>query len=705
MSGLDLVRRALSMPPDVAARKAVRRVGRELRDWRDRRRERIHPTYRSGESFDGPLSQRLGRVDPAPVIAESDVIFELAERAMAHEFDLLGSGWTRVERKGPPSVNPANRAESERIAALLPKDYRPIDWHVDWKSGHRWPADVWAGSLDPTPGDGVDVKVPWELSRMQHLPVLAWAAALAEAREAPPAPRPAAMYRSEFRAQILDFIAHNPPHFGVNFVCAMDVAIRMAGWLLAWDLARALGTAGDDAFDGLLSRSVHEHARFVVNHLEWDERVRGNHYLADVSGLAIAAAYLPPTAERDRWLGFAAREWSAEVKHQFHPDGSNFEASTGYHRLGAEMALWPAAVLQASTPDRLDALLASDWPGYRPGPPSATLARRSDPTGGPSVLDPVLLERIDRMGRFTSALIDSDGEVDQIGDHDSGRFVKLWAAWSGPPGQRRENCLDHHHLPASCAAFFPNGPGGVEAGLLRGLLGEARAERAEVEDARPERYPGMGLSIHRVGPLTLVLRCGGVGQDGNGGHAHCDQLSLTAMLDGRWLLIDPGTGVYTPDPGLCNRMRSVHAHNTLALDGAEQGRWLPGRAGLFQMTDLARAEVLECSERRWAGRHRAWSEPHERTVEILEDRVVIRDRCAAPGVKTVRLHVHPDARVELEGQEAVLERGGATLRASFEAATLTIEEAPYSPAYGELGSCRVLSARLAGDAAECRLSW
>jgi hypothetical protein len=50
----------------------------------------------------------------------------------------------------------------------------PIDWHRDVKSGHRWPTKLYSdyGPQELMPGDGVDVKIPWELSRLQQLVTL-----------------------------------------------------------------------------------------------------------------------------------------------------------------------------------------------------------------------------------------------------------------------------------------------------------------------------------------------------------------------------------------------------------------------------------------------------------------------------------------------------------------------------------------------------
>ena len=75
-----------------------------------------------------------------------DDLRERADEICAHRFDLLGSGPTEL---GPE-----------------------IDWHTDFKTGRRWP--LRHSSLLPVAyGDGSDIKVPWELSRCQHLPLLA----------------------------------------------------------------------------------------------------------------------------------------------------------------------------------------------------------------------------------------------------------------------------------------------------------------------------------------------------------------------------------------------------------------------------------------------------------------------------------------------------------------------------------------------------
>ncbi len=492
-----------------AARVGRRVVSRALARSRDRR----GATY-AHNLAGGPLHRYLGR-PPLPLLrANEECFLALARLYTEHRFDLLGSGWVRVAHglacagleghRYPPGpavqadsgsawlrgrLNPANLPEAQRIWGLIDPGYVPIDWQLDFKSGFRWSEQTWSGDLRFGQQPGADIKVPWELSRMQHLPMLAWARFLTRGDPAGPGPvaaQPAALeaarldcpYAREFRNQVLDFIAANPPRFGVNWVCPMDVAIRVANWLVGWDLFHAAGARFDAAFEAVLTRSVWEHGRHLTRHLEWNDRFRGNHYLANLVGLLFAAAYLPCGPETECWLAFAAQELAAEVPLQFHPEGSNAEASTCYHRLSAEMVLYGTALLLSLPEEKRRALRAYDaraWEGVRP------LAPGPSPLVGPGgFADAVCLpeaycRRLAGMARFVRDITRPDGLVPQFGDNDSGRFLKLHPVcrrlrvaeakarfanlqgWTGLPDDDEywlEEHLDHHHLLAGLAALF-----------------------------------------------------------------------------------------------------------------------------------------------------------------------------------------------------------------------------------------------------------
>jgi len=288
-----------------------------------------------------------------------------AEQLLAHRFDLLGSG--------PSELGPQ------------------IDWQRDFKTGRRWP-DVHISRVPTVLGGGSDIKVPWELSRCQHLPLLCAAYRVSGDRR----------FLDEVGAQLTSFIEANPVEFGAPWSCTMDVAIRAANWTVALCMATAAGSRPawlEEALGSLLL-----HCRFIRSHLEWSE-VRGNHYLSDVVGLLVACAPFCAGAEGRSWAVWATRELEREMAHQVRGDGCDHEASIPYHRLVTE-----CFVCGTQAADTLC----------------------------PGILSDAYRKRLEQMLEFVSDYTRPDGLAPQIGDADDGRILPLGDYGADP--------RDHRHL-------------------------------------------------------------------------------------------------------------------------------------------------------------------------------------------------------------------------------------------------------------------
>lgn len=775
------IRRLASLPPRILLGRIVDRLRRECSARWVRYRDARRSTYASGNRHPwAGICSRIERIDTERIAAQADWIRAVSKLYLDHRFDLLGSGWVRVVHGMPcrgveghryssgeevhadpqgrwleTKVYRTNLAESKARWQLVDSDYTPIDWQLDFKSGYRWGESIWRGHIRFGHKPGVDIKVPWELARMQHLPQLALAHAAAAQGHA--GFQRAEVYWREFRNQVLDFTATNPPRFGVNWVCTMDVAIRAANWLLAYDLFRSAGVEFDEPFQRVFCRAIHEHGLHIVNNLEWNDTLRGNHYLSDVAGLVFVAAYLPRDGQTDAWLALAVRQLVDEVGIQFTPDGASFEASTAYHRLSAEMVAFATALILGLGAEKRAALLEYDHrlikksPRLQPAPlPTYPLPDGS----GESPFPAWYFERLERMAEFSVHVTKSDGRIHQVGDNDSGRFFKLQPAWermtvaeaklryqnlsvaapttqkdppTGAHGARMMRCktpggyddvpdsdvywsedhLDHRSLVAAINGLFGradlaefSGSDRIETALIgqlsggRGLgsyLAEGQlpdATRATVRGragwstlisrmesdpdmrrhdrqiglsgsdllagARCYCYANFGLFIIRSARLYLAVRCGPVGQLGNGGHAHNDQLSVELQVDGNDLIVDPGTYLYTADAGQRNSYRSVHAHCAPhCADGTEPGSL---DHGLFRLVDRADAECLLFEPYRFVGRHFGFSRPVYRVVELTSQAVRISD--------------YADRRLRLEPLPAI------------GLASLPVSPLPLSPGYG-----------------------
>jgi hypothetical protein len=93
--------------------------------------------------------------------------------------------------------------------------------------------------------------------------------------------------------------------------------------------------------------------------------------------------------------------------------------------------------------------------------------------------------------------------------------------------------------------------------------------------------------------LHAFLPCGAVGNSGLGSHSHNDLFSLIVWAGGVEWITDPGTGCYTKDPAMRNRLRATAAHATLQLGVREQNAFGDGVDALFRMDERARPRVHE----------------------------------------------------------------------------------------------------------------
>lgn len=639
----EYVLEAISLPPHIAAWKFIvyikKILSRQYTYFLDQNRSSYSDKH---ITFD--LYRYLSKLNILMSKKQIEVLCSIAELYLNHRFDLLGSGWVRVQhgmrchglekyrydmnspvtvdRKGnwlEGRINSANLSESKQIWSFISENYIPIDWHLDFKSGYRWLESAHHQKVKYAHQPGVDIKVPWELARMQNLPRLALAYAVTK-------DACSKTFVNEFHNQIMDFIASNPPRYGVNWHCTMDVAIRIVNWLVGFDILSACDVEFDAAFIKAFRRSVYEHGQHIIKNLEGSPTMRSNHYLADIVGLLFVAAYLPCTPKTDSWLAFAVQELIASVDHQFHPDGSNFEASTSYHRLSSEMVIYATALVLGLPASKRDALQTYNPKLHRSNPPLKLMPLPFYPIPGSRHQSPFpnwYIQRLEKMAEFILHITRPDGLMPQIGDNDSGRLLKLssiyqrlsvreakarylnlkdFKEFSEKDDYWNETHQDHRHLVSAINGLFKRsdfaifaGEGCIEWTIISQLARHIQLPTSSTQSSvkatsTPVRaYPDFGLYIYSDDNLYLSIRCGTNGQNGNGGHAHNDQLSFELNINGETLIGDPGTFVYTPLAAQRNLFRSTAWHSTVHIRESEQNRWKQNLPGLFALSNDAKA--------------------------------------------------------------------------------------------------------------------
>jgi uncharacterized heparinase superfamily protein len=534
-----------------------------------------------------------------------------------------------------------------------------IEWSRDFKSGYSWPP-VFYQDLEVTRlTDASDAKVPWELSRSHHLLTLARAAALFEEER----------YAQELERQLGSWLAANPTGYGINWANPMEVALRAVNWVWAVGTLEAWRPL-DATLRAELTRSLQTHGRHIAANLEGTPYLRSNHYLSDLLGLLVLGSVLERDPEAEEWRRFARSEFEEQIQSQVHDDGTGFEASLPYHGFALEILLIAAVV-----------------------------ASRTE-----SPMTSRFTQRLRQMLEASRLLRHPDGRFPQFGDSDSGRVLPV--SFARPP------TVDHLlWLGAALFMDFRPLPGDphAEVALTLGLPTWHRLLSLPPADSPTSAaFPAGGYYALRGRETYVVVRCGGVGQNGNGGHAHNDLLSFELSRQVP-IVVDSGTYVYTSYPDERNAFRGTAAHNTVVVAGEEINPLVPNE--LFRLRGSARPQLELWDERpdwvRMVASHDGYTRlrpptVHRRTflLERSSGRLAVRDELVGEGEQTAEtfLHLAPSTLVTRIGafEFHIENRGTVATLAYTGTSEVEVVNGWVSNQFGRRQRATVLVARAAG---------
>jgi hypothetical protein len=429
---------------------------------------------------------------------------------------------------------------------------KKINWQKDYIHNYDWIVD----SNDIEKRKKADIKFPWELSRFHGLLYLSLAFAITKKKN----------YFAAYTNNLESWIEQNEYPKGVNWKCAMEVAIRATNLLVSLELFNGFQKVNPD-FKERIAKLSALHAYFIKNNLEYNELVPSNHYLSDISGLLFISNYFKNAEYFKKTEIFALREIKKEIVKQVYDDGTNQEASTCYHRLVLELLFYPEKLVSGNEEN--------------------IFIEKGEKYFGKNYCI-----RVSKMFDSVLYLLKPNGEMPQIGDNDSGQFIKLYP----------RKVLDMRYLLSLGAVFYNNPEWKIKEFFLEEediaepliLFGEEGKKKwdsmswSSINDIGSHAFSDSGWYVMRNGMNYCVVSCGPNGQNDFGGHAHNDKLSFELFLDGKEIIVDPGTYVYTPEPEMRNLFRSTQYHNTVMIDGEEQNRFIDNE--LFVMRNDAKAK-------------------------------------------------------------------------------------------------------------------
>jgi hypothetical protein len=515
------------------------------------------------------------------------------------------------------------RGEWEVLGAVR-TDLRQPDWFYDPVTGRRAPAERYAFRINHrSEAQTGNVKQVWEISRFQHLTLLATAWYLSHEDK----------YARQVAGQLRSWMRENPFLSGVHWTSGIEIGIRLIS--LTW-IRRLLDewpeVAGHFEDNELTVRQIRWHQQYLSAF-----RSRGssanNHVVAEAAGQLVASCAFPWFAESDRWRRKAARLLEDELIRNTFPSGIGRELATDYHCFVAELALLAAVEAEAAACP----LGAAVW------------------------------QRLCAMADSGAALLDERLRPPRQGDSDEGRALLL-----DPPTPNRWPSL----LALGAALFgrldwWPDLPADAGSPIVSALAGPAREVTGRPE-RRPWQFADAGITLLRTTSRRapeIWCRCDG-GPHGYlsiAAHAHADALSVEIRYGGVDVLADPGTYCYHGEPLWRSYFRSTIAHNTVEVDGRSQS----ADGGPFLW--LRHAETREVSVRdigdaaEWTAEHDGYlvlrpPARHRRTVWLdrISRSVDIVDEISG-GRHDVRLafHLGPEVEAEIDGESAILRWPGA----------------------------------------------
>jgi hypothetical protein len=653
------LQRALAPLPELTRARAALAMGR----WDEAHDELARHFGAAAQRFVIAMSSRE-RISARVLSAFPDAAHSAARRADAildGRYDLLGyNGLQFADAAACESSAPSERSER-----LEPSVSGVPDWHLDPVHRRRAPRRFWAAVpyLDPACGDH---KIVWELNRHQHWLILGRALWLTGEVK----------YRERFVAELRSWLDDNPPLVGINWASMLELGLRSISWIWALHLfAEPDGARRGQApwiVDLLLG--IDRQLAHVERNLSYYFSPN-THLLGEALALYVGGRALPELRASARREALGRSLLVVEMDRQIGPDGGHCERSTHYHRYTLDFYLLALTVARIT----------------------------GDPAAGR------FEHAVGKLAAAARLLADDRGRLPRIGDDDGGA---LWPMFDRPA----DDVADSLAIAAALADRPDLTVGAPPEEAIWLLDAPPLAPALERLNSAPppstassDALPDTGYYVSRSSGGTHVVIDGGPHGYRNAGHAHADALSLTMTFAGMPMIIDPGTGCYTVNSELRDRMRSTALHNTLVLDGQSQS--MPDGPFRWRHAADSRTSCWRTASRfdYFVGAHDGYAPVlHRRHVLIVHgDLLVVADLVDGPGAHLAaqHWHIHPAWTVRATGRHVELTHGGT--RCDFAAASgpldvFTGDEDSglgwHSPAYGRLEPATTLRVTTEGDA-------
>ena len=501
-----------------------------------------------------------------------------------------------------------------------------LDWHKDYFSEHTWPLKSFHEIYDPN-DSGVDLNVPFELSRMQFVPTLIQAWLLTSD----------AKYINRLDEIINDWERKNPFCFGINWWSCMEVGLRSVNLSLAviYLTGKVPSKKMRSYYNLLWKHAFYIHRYDILNSAD---KNKNNHFLGAMLGL-FASAFLFKGATADTYRALALTETKKEIPRQFYRDGGNFESATAYHQFSLEVILTLILFCRLDEKDETEEFVEKRFG---------------------NTIKSILVNALDLASDYMACY----GQSPHIGDSSDCRVFVVKDYFT-------RNAFDHHFLRSlgQCVLHYDSG------------------ERKNHVDAF---YPDSGYAMFKNKDYGLVAFAGPKGTGGTGGHGHNDKCSFVMQVNGQPVFVDSGTYIYNPSINERYKFKKSRSHNVMLIGDREQCDIKPERVfGIIGPIESNVEKDNDIQTGKIKMTHSGYSSlknvgDYRRKIEHMEKGIVITDQITGTGTQEISsvFNIHPECSVHVEGNAFWVTTAHCKIKVSFkEECKTTIEDSFYSATY------------------------
>lgn len=481
-----------------------------------------------------------------------------------------------------------------------------IGWQNDPLGQKMWPNVHWSKISVVDDQAALDAKWTWELNRHQFLvPV---AIAYWNKKDV--------KYAEFVVDHLLDWIADNPPGYGINWVESLEVATRVVCWVWLLELLRGSTALTAEKLARILDCLV-EHAEHIYKYSS--HYISPNtHLTGEALGLYLFSAVYDEYGLSEKWQKVSRKILDSEIARQMGKDGVHRELSTYYHCYTIDYYL--------------QYYILAELKGYR--------------------LKECVKSYLENAIFFLLMIERHCGTLPMFGDGDGGKA-----------------------LPLTCCNDYSSNRTALALGSLLFNRADFRARASEItEDCVWLMGPGCYRRFHDLkGKLPkqtavhfsesnyIVCRTGWEADDHylifdagkmgflSAGHSHADYLHFELGVFGQPVIIDTGTYSYKKADWR-NYCRGTSAHNTVRVDQREQVEvsgsfaWRkipqPGNGYLFSCAGI---NLMYSSHACYSGVE------HSRSILIFEkDFFVITDKLQSEEQHQYEYYFHFDPEIDVK---------------------------------------------------------